>query len=72
MLVDARLALVEVAVAVASDDGARVEQWMDAGQLTKPTEEQVAAWQDETDDRFTVVIVQPYVLAQRDTSLPVS
>ena len=68
VLVDARLDLVEVAVAVANDDSQRVRQWMEAGQLLKPTEDQIAAWQEETEERFTVLIVQPYVLAQRDTS----
>ena len=72
VLVDPRLDLVEVAVAVASDDSARVRQWMEAGHLTKPTREQADGWRDETDERFTIVIVQPYVLAQRDTSLPVN
>jgi hypothetical protein len=68
VLVDARLDLVEVAVAVARDDDERVRRWMEAGQLLKPTADQIERWRDETQDRFTVVIVQPYVLAQRDTA----
>ena len=72
VLVDTALDLVEVAVAVANDDSASVEAWMSAHQLAKPTEAQVASWEDDTEDRFTVVIVQPYVLAQRDTGPPVS
>jgi len=65
VLVDAGLDL--VAVAVARDDSERVRRWMNAGQLLKPTSAQIERWKDETEDRFTVVIVQPYVLAQRDT-----
>ena len=72
VLVDSRLDLVEVAVAVAQDDSARVKQWMDAQQLLKPTVDQVESWESETEERFTIVIVQPYVLAQRDTSAPTS
>ena len=72
ILVDPRLDLVEVAVAVATDDSRLVQHWMEARQLTKPTEAQISAWQGETHDRFSVVIVQPYVLAQRDTGAPVS
>lgn len=72
VLVDTALDLVEVAVAVANDDSASVEAWMSAHQLAKPTEAQVASWEGDTEDRFTVVIVQPYVLAQRDTGPPVS
>ncbi len=67
VLVDAALDLVEVAVAVATDDSATVQRWMEALQLRRPTEDQIESWQDETEERFTVVIVQPYVLAQRDT-----
>ena len=68
VLVDPRLDLVEVAVAVAKDDTAQVQRWMEARLLLKPTDAQVDSWKSETDERFTVVIVQPYVLAQRDTS----
>lgn len=67
VLVDSRLDLVEVAVAVARDDSDRVQEWMESKRLTKPTADQIDAWKDETDERFTIVIVQPYVLAQRDT-----
>ncbi|MGB5310496.1 MAG: DUF2288 family protein [Polyangiales bacterium] len=59
--------LVEVAVAVAQDDSEHVRRWMDAGQLRKPTAAQIARWEGEALARFTVVIVQPYVLAQRGT-----
>jgi hypothetical protein len=72
ILVDTALDLVEVAVAVATDDSANVARWMNAQQLTKPTEDQIGSWEGDSEDRFTIVIVQPYVLAQRDTGPPVS
>lgn len=72
ILVDASLDLVDVAVAVATDDSANVERWMNARQLTKPTEDQIGSWEGDAEDRFTIVIVQPYVLAQRDTGPAVS
>jgi hypothetical protein len=37
-----------------------------AQQLTRATSAQTDAWRDESGERFTVLIVQPYVLAQRD------
>ena len=67
ILVDPGLELVSVALAVATDDSPRVQEWMGSGQLSKPTEDQIDAWKGETEERFTVLIVQPYVLAQRDT-----
>ena len=66
ILVDRQLDLLEVAVAVADDDTAAVQHWMQAQQLSRPTREQIDAWSAETEERFTVAIVQPYVLAQRD------
>ncbi len=72
VMVDPRLDLVQVALAVAKDDSAMVRQWMESGQLSKPTEEQVAAWKAEDEERFSVLIVQPYVLAQRDTGPSIS
>ena len=70
VLVEPTLDLLAVAVAVATDDSASVRTWMAAERLTKPTEAQIASWECDPDDRFTVVIVQPYVLAQRDTGRP--
>ena len=68
ILVDAQLGLLEVAIAVAVDDSAQVRRWMEAGQLSRPTSEQIDAWSEETEERFTVAIVQPYVFVQRDAS----
>lgn len=67
MLVDSDLDLLDVAVAVATDDSALVQRWMEVRALRRPTDEQIEAWRKETDESFTVVIVQPYVLAQRAT-----
>lgn len=66
VMVDPQLELLEVAVAIAQDDGAQVQQWMAAQQLRRPTLTEAEVWSEETGDGFTVVIVQPYVLAQRD------
>lgn len=72
ILVDAQLDLVDVALAVALDDSASVREWMERRQLAKPAEAQIDSWQDDTEERFTILIVQPYVLVQRDTGPAVS
>ena len=72
IMVDPRLDLVDVALAVANDDSESVRQWMESGQLSKPAEERIAEWQNDDEERFSVVIVQPYVLAQRDTGPSIS
>lgn len=66
VIVDPQLDLLEVAVAVARDHSEQVQKWMAAQQLGRPTAAQAAAWREEIGERFTVVIVQPYVLAHRD------
>jgi hypothetical protein len=66
VLVDPQLDLLEAGVAIARNDGARVQQWIAARQLRRPTPTEAEVWSEETGERFTVVIVQPYVLAQRD------
>jgi len=66
VIVDPQLDLLEVAVAVARDHGEQVQQWMAARQLRRATAAEVEVWREEIGERFTVVIVQPYVLAQRD------
>jgi hypothetical protein len=64
ILVDRRLELLTVAVAVAEDDTAQVQAWITQGQLAKPTRAQLEAWEKCPETPFKCVIVQPYVLVQ--------
>ncbi|RLB70671.1 MAG: DUF2288 domain-containing protein [Deltaproteobacteria bacterium] len=64
IIVAAELDLIEVAVAVADDDKARVETWIAENQLVKPTVEQLESWEQEPDNRFQMLIVQPFILVQ--------
>ena len=66
VMVAPELDLIDVGAAVAGDDGRQVQNWMRAQQLRRPTETELEAWQDEAEERFVVLIVQPYVLVQRD------
>lgn len=64
ILVSSALDLVEVAACVADDDRERVSAWIEAGRVGKPNREQWARWEGQPDRRFSVLIVQPYVLVQ--------
>lgn len=64
VLVAEGLVLLDVAVAVAEDDKARVEGWVAAGELSKPTAAQVCAWEKQLDKSFQMLIVQPFILLQ--------
>ena len=58
------LDLVSVATAVARDDKFQVEAWISAGQLSKPSAEQLDSWEQELEKPFRMLIVQPYILIQ--------
>ena len=61
-LVDASLALLDVAVALATDDAKAVGGWLQANELTKLTA--TALGELPTEAEMECVIVQPFVLAR--------
>lgn len=62
------LDLLEVGVAVASNDTVTVGAWIQAGQLTKPTAEEIERWPLDPAARFPSLVVAPFVLIQRPAS----
>lgn len=58
------LDLQEAAARIAADDRETVGRWIAAGELGKPTLEQIGAWNAEPAKRFRMIIVQPWVLIQ--------
>jgi len=63
VVVHDQLDLVEVGVAIASNQTQPVERWISEQLIRKPTAEQLALWGSENKG-FTSLIVQPYVLIQ--------
>lgn len=53
-----------VAEALAQDDAARVRQWLEDGQLAKPSETQLTTWNSDPTRKLRMAIVQPFVLTQ--------
>lgn len=64
ILVAPELDLVEVAWCVAKDRSAEVAGWVGAGQLCKPSAEDLDAWERDLDKPFRILIIAPYVLIQ--------
>jgi hypothetical protein len=60
------LDLVSVAVDVAEDNVNSIRELMTSGQLARPNNDQITAWnKEEAEDlRFNFLIIQPYVLCQ--------
>lgn len=62
ILVDPSLELLDVAVAIAEDDGDAVSRWMQEGRLTKPDAQAMAAFEAQKERQWPFAIVQPFVL----------
>ncbi|AGP35103.1 DUF2288 domain-containing protein [Sorangium cellulosum] len=72
ILVAADLDLLDVGEAIAANDAAKVQAWIAAGKLTKPTAEDLARWPLQLDLRFLSLVVAPFVLVRRPASPPPS
>lgn len=68
ILVDGMLDLVTVAERVACDDSAAVQSWLASRLLSKPTAEQIEAWNTVPEKMFTILVVSPFVLMQEVSS----
>lgn len=64
ILVDPRLNLLDVGVAIANDNVSYVQRWIDEALIYKPSPLQVADWSQNLTKRFQALIVQPFVLIQ--------
>ena len=62
-LVEDGLELLEAGVALASDDGAAVQRWIEAGQLVRPSAEQIRDWESGAPG-FRFLILSPFVVAE--------
>jgi hypothetical protein len=67
IVVAPNLDLIEVGVAIAEDNVKTVQQWMDDGWISYPTEEQISTWNQDKTQSFPSLIVQPFVLLKIET-----
>lgn len=64
VVVHQQLDLLDVGVAIATDDVLSVQHWISEQLVHKPFAEQLADWNRDNSKRFQALIVQPYVLVQ--------
>jgi len=64
VVVASGLDLLEVGVALASDNVATVQHWISEQLIAKPSLAQISNWNSDRTKRFNSLIVQPYVLVQ--------
>lgn len=68
IVVNDGLDLVEVGVAIATDNAIAVQRWVGEQLITKPSENDLSIWNAQPHQKFQAIIVQPYVLVQAISS----
>lgn len=66
IVVNPQLDLATVGVAIAEDNTNTVQAWIGEKLITKPTQTDLNAWNNEPTKKFLTIIVQPFVLVQED------
>ncbi|MEL6501032.1 MAG: DUF2288 domain-containing protein [Cyanobacteria bacterium J06629_2] len=64
IVIKTELDLTEVAVAIAEDNTALVQEWISSESVSKPTAEQLTDWNQNLEKQFTALIVQPFVVVK--------
>jgi hypothetical protein len=64
VVVAPELDLLDVGVAIASDNVSSVQLWISEQLIYKPSAAQLTDWNGDRTKRFNTLIVQPYVLVQ--------
>jgi hypothetical protein len=64
LIITKELNLVDVGIAIASDNLRSVQHWISEQLIQKPSETQLSDWNSDPQKRFNTLIVQPYVLIQ--------
>lgn len=68
LVVHQNLDLLDVGVAIASDDVTSVQHWISEQLLHKPFPNELADWNNNQTKRFQALIVQPFILVQEPTA----
>ena len=62
VIVHPPLNLIDVGCAIAEDKSNQVQNWISEQLLQKPTAEQLSNWNSDPTQKFTTIIIQPFVL----------
>ena len=64
IIVDTELDLLDVGVAIASDNTQSIQHWVGEQLLVKPSQEILDRWNANPERRFQAIIIQPYILVK--------
>lgn len=62
IVVNRSLSLIDVGVAFANDDVLSVQKWLAENLIHKPSASELSTWNLEPEQKFSALIVQPFVL----------
>lgn len=62
IIVEESLSMIDLGVALANDDVPSVQHWIAEQLICKPSPEQLVDWNNHPEQKFSVLIVQPFVL----------
>ena len=69
VIIDQKLDLLDVGVAIASDNTSSVQDWMSRELIYKPSAEQLSIWNGNDTKKFNALILQPFVLIQESDEI---
>lgn len=58
------LDIIDVGVSLATDDSAQIEEWMNGGKITKPSQSDAEEW-EKAGTEVTTLVISPFVLVQQ-------
>ena len=64
IMVTAAMDLVDVGMAIATDNTHSVQRWIDEQAIYKPTQQQLSMWNQTDELEFEALIVAPFVLVK--------
>ncbi len=64
IIVDLELDILDVGVAIASDNTQSIQHWIGEQLLVKPSQEILDRWNLNPDRKFQAIIIQPYILVK--------
>ncbi len=67
VVVNPQLDLLDVGVAIASDNVSSVQRWISEALICKPSPEQLSHWNEHPTTKFDAIIVDPFVLVKESS-----
>jgi len=64
ILVDVKLDIVDVGIALTEDNTQLVQSWIEDGGLRHPTSEELSIWNENKEKEFISLVVPPFVLVR--------